>query len=345
VTPIDIIREPAQRRRRLAEARGLVPRLLAQERSALAACGRPTVIAGSQLTSTNVAVIFLACPGEPPCAVLKVPTMTQASEGLTRETDTLAALHADGRVGDWRRLIPLPLADGTLDARRDRVDAPLGGRTVIDRLTEEKRAQRLLEAAADAIDVLHRTTSTTVAVDRALTARWIDQPVATLLARGGARGLEARLHALRDELHHALVGRRFRAGWIHGDYWLGNVLFDGSENHLRGVVDWDAAGEPELPIVDLRRRGASLHRLPLRAAAADRDRAVPAPRVGESGVPGATFVKPPAHSPFEVSSGADGASSRIGRASARPCGARRARLGRRDLGVAARARRRIRRCR
>jgi hypothetical protein len=251
LTPFDIIRERAQRRRRLAEARALVPRLLGQDSAGLAACGRSTVIARSQLTSTNVAVIFLACPGELPCAVLKLPMTMQATEGLKRETGMLSALRADDRLGDWRRLIPLPLASGTLDGRRYRVDATLGGRTVLDRLTGDKTAQRLLEAAADTIDVLHRVTSTTVEVDRPLAMRWIDEPVDTLLSRGGARGLEAQLHALRDELHHALAGRRLRVGWIHGDYWLGNLLFDGSESHPRGVVDWDAAGEPELPIIDL----------------------------------------------------------------------------------------------
>jgi aminoglycoside phosphotransferase (APT) family kinase protein len=251
MTPFHIFIEHAQRRRRLAEARALVPRLLAHDSAALAACGRPTVIAGSQLTSTNVAVIFLACPGEPACAVLKLPMTMQATEGLKRETGTLSALRADDRLGDWRRLIPVPLSSGTLDGRRYRVDATLGGRTVLDRLTEDKAAQRLLEAAADTIDVLHRATSTTVEVDRPLAMRWVDEPVDTLLARGGARGLEAQLHALRDELHHALVGRRLHVSTIHGDYWLGNLLFDGSQKSPRGVVDWDAAGERELPSIDL----------------------------------------------------------------------------------------------
>jgi aminoglycoside phosphotransferase (APT) family kinase protein len=54
---------------------------------------------------------------------------------------------------------------------------------------------------------------------------------------------------LQAELDGALIGRTVCTSRVHGDYWLGNVLFSGSRTS--GVVDWDAAGTTDLPLIDL----------------------------------------------------------------------------------------------
>jgi aminoglycoside phosphotransferase (APT) family kinase protein len=249
--PFEILGVRARRRRRLADARAFVQRILANDSAVLAACGRRTVIARVELTSTDMAVVILSPPAQPPLAVVKLPMTARAVDGMLRESRALAALHADERLGDWRRLVPVSLASGTLEGRRYRVDTALRGRVVLDGLREGNSRRQLIESAAETIHVLHRTTASVVEVDERLAAHWIDAPANDLLAHGAAPGLGSQVAALRDELGAALVGRRLSAGWIHGDYWFGNLLFEAGEAVPRGIVDWDAAGKPSLPVIDV----------------------------------------------------------------------------------------------
>jgi len=250
-TPVEILGGRARRRRRLADARAFVHRILASDSAARAACGPRTLIARMELTSTDVAVVIVSSPAQPPCAVFKLPMTAPAVDGMLRESRALAALHADERLGDWRRLVPLSLASGTFEGRRYRVDTALRGRVVLDRLREETSRRHMLESAAETIHVLHRATASSVDVDERLAAQWIDAPANDLLVHGAARGLGSQLGALRDELRAAIVGQSLSAGWIHGDYWFGNLLFEAGEARPRGIVDWDAAGKPALPVIDV----------------------------------------------------------------------------------------------
>jgi thiamine kinase-like enzyme len=152
------------------------------------------------------------------------------------------------RTNDWAtggNWFPSRLAPGY------RVDAALPGQVVLDGLRQDKSRRHALESAAETIHVLHRTTASMVEVDEAVAAQWIDAPANDLLGHGAARGLGSQVGALRDELRAALVGRSLCAGWIHGDYWLGNLLFEAGKARPRGIVDWDAAGEPALPAIDV----------------------------------------------------------------------------------------------
>jgi len=198
-----------------------------------------------------MAVVVVSPPAEPPSAVFKLPLTARAVDGMLRESRALAALHADQRMGTWRRLVPRSLASGILEGRRYRVDSALRGGVVLDQLRKGKSRRHLLESAAKTIHVLHRTTASAVAVDERLAAQWIDAPANDLLVHGAARGLRSEVGALRDELRAALVGQSVSASWVHGDYWFGNLLFEAGEAGPCGIVDWDAAGGPALPLIDV----------------------------------------------------------------------------------------------
>ena len=59
------------------------------------------------------------------------------------------------------------------------------------------------------------------------------------------------LRCLARELHAELAGRTLPVCWIHGDFWLGNVLVAADGVTLTGIVDWDLAAADELPMHDL----------------------------------------------------------------------------------------------
>jgi aminoglycoside phosphotransferase (APT) family kinase protein len=65
------------------------------------------------------------------------------------------------------------------------------------------------------------------------------------------RSQKRRLVGLRERLHAGLLGREVQAGWIHGDFWLGNIRVAPDTGRATGIIDWDCAGSPELPAHDL----------------------------------------------------------------------------------------------
>lgn len=239
-------------RQRLAQACVLVPRILAGHAQSLPSCARASVIANAQLTSTGVAIVTLAPGDKPPCLVVKVPTTAAALEGLHRESATLAELHGNERLGEWRARLPRPCTSGTVLDQQFRADAALPGRPAAERVNGEAAAVHLQEAAAASIHFLHRSTATSVAVGRGVAERWVDRQLHDLSRHAGVRRRGAwRLTRLRDELHRAIIGRTFSVAWIHGDYWLGNVLVDETSPRPGGIVDWDDAASGELPLHDV----------------------------------------------------------------------------------------------
>jgi aminoglycoside phosphotransferase (APT) family kinase protein len=224
-----------QTRRRLTEARALASRLASDD-------DEPLAVADAHVTSTGVAVVSMADPAGRLRWVVKMPTTQPATRGLRREEEVLAALHSDDRLGEWRALLPRARSQATGGFR---VDSALPGVR-----PSAAAPASVIEAAAETIHVLHRTTAATTTVDAAVADRWVDAPLRELWPRRPRR-MRAQLERLRDELHRALLGRSFRASWIHGDFWLGNLLVSQDSGAVLGIVDWDAAAPSELPLHDL----------------------------------------------------------------------------------------------
>lgn len=237
------------RRARLAKVCALVPRILAAEAESLP---RRPGIAWARVTATGRAVVMLASPGESPCAVVKLPLTPEAHRGLESEARTLAALHAHERLGHWRRLVPLPLAAGTVLGQPYGIESVPSGSAIGRRLGEEA-TRRVVPEAAGAIHVLHRSTMTAASCDARLRERWIDARVHDLARHAACPHpqLKSRLDRLRAELHGAFSGRAVSTSLVHGDYWLGNLLLSVGSPAIAGIVDWDAAEAEELAIHDV----------------------------------------------------------------------------------------------
>jgi len=60
----------------------------------------------------------------------------------------------------------------------------------------------------------------------------------------------AALRRTRDRLASGLVGRRWPLVPEHGDFHLGNCLYD-ADSRLTGVVDWDLGACPGMPVLDV----------------------------------------------------------------------------------------------
>ena len=237
-------------RLRARHVRGCVADVVSAHDGALPGCARGARVTRTEFTSTGVVIAMLGERRRHPCAVVKLPLTAEASRALEHEAAVLKALAADERLDGWRDLLPRVTAQGAVGSQRYRVDTALPGVPGTKWPREPGRRRQALVAAAEAIHVLHRATARMVSADEGLAARWV-----VARARELSTGSPKLARALRDievELCNALAGRELQAGWVHGDFWLGNVLFvPGEEVTPRGIVDWDGANDLELPVLDV----------------------------------------------------------------------------------------------
>src|SRR6476469_2305096 len=119
---------------------------------------------------------------------------------------------------------------------------------------EPQASAHLKQRAATIVRALHEATATSVRVDAPRLERWVAAP-ARIVRRATIRlsrptYYTAATRQLEDELHGALAGRMVDTGWIHGDFWPGNLLVHQC-GEIVGVVDWERAMSDELPLHDL----------------------------------------------------------------------------------------------
>lgn len=205
-------------------------------------------------TGTRVAVAKVGPPGGSPEAVVFVAQTAAGGLLLHRQGAAERALRADPRLAGWRHLVPEPVAEGSIGPHGYLVERALPGWSPQPWLADGRRRVEIVEQAATVIGQLHERTATASIVDEELLERWVrsrTRVVGDALGRAGhARAYGARLVRLERDLSSALDGRELVTSWIHGDCWPGNLLVDGV-GAIVGIVDWDRAGERELPIHDI----------------------------------------------------------------------------------------------
>lgn len=236
-----------QRRRLAAAARPVLDAVAAAadlRREPLAvrssAVGRTSSVTFVVRSGTDDLVVKLARDAAPAASLDR----TAAAQRLLREDPRLAALRpvipevvAAGRASGWtwlveRALSGRPAASGRLDpAELARVATVIG---------------RLHAATARPVDPA-RATEAWLTVRLGVVERLVAAAAGPGAPRVGA-SVAGSLGAIRDELAADLQAP-LSAGWIHGDLWAANVLFDGPE--VTGIVDWDSALDGELPEQDL----------------------------------------------------------------------------------------------
>jgi aminoglycoside phosphotransferase len=210
-------------------------------------------IRGAQSTEARVAVLRLARPGEAPSVVLKVAGTPEAKCSLSREATVVGALETDARLGEWRCLLPTILAGGEIDGSRYLLERALAGRNAGLLMGDPSLRARVQTVAAEAVGTLHRQTGASTVVDEECLARWLTGPLDLVgkVIRHSQGGRKQRaLERAAGEIKSSLVGRRVMVSWIHGDFWLGNLLVTADGATAAGILDWDCAGERELSLVD-----------------------------------------------------------------------------------------------
>ncbi len=238
--------------RRSTDAAARLPALLEAVEAEPASGGRRWHVAGHLPTDLEIVVASLETDdGEAP-AVVKLAAEPAASPGLLAEAAAIDDLHRLSGLGDWPRLVPQILATGGASELAFFIEDRLEGQDARGVAVSVEATERLILAAAQAIAPLHRATATVRVADAATLHHWVGEPladVARLLEGPGQRRREGRLDALGAELERRLLGTTVTESWIHGDYWLGNLLVDG-DHQITGIVDWGQTDRHGLPHLD-----------------------------------------------------------------------------------------------
>jgi hypothetical protein len=221
-----------------------VPRLLAT----IGDPARRWVAGPPLVSSTRTAVVPLGPPGGPPVAMAKLPGTRVGVSSQLREGRALNALSAEPALGDFTRFLPLRMTDGYVGDQPFVLERAMPGIAADTVASRSPVAASVTVGAASAIGVLHTRTAHPAVVDAALLRRWVDVRV-DIVARATRR--RDALETLRRRLHAAWAGRAVEIGWVHGDFWLGNVMVDPATGVAAGIIDWEWAARDELAAQDL----------------------------------------------------------------------------------------------
>jgi O-antigen/teichoic acid export membrane protein/aminoglycoside phosphotransferase len=228
------------RNRRLA--RKLVP-------SALSALGLPIQHTDYRLLISDSDSLVASIASETDQAVLKIATTAAASRGLNRHAEMVSTLRESLGQSRMLSLVPQVLQKTTVQGYRVLLENRLPGMVYRSRMAESSE----LGAAALAISDLHRMTRSNTVVDEALLRDWVGTPISQLRRVPTLNGQEFAFHRLMEELYGALMDQQVTTSYVHGDYWLGNVLLERTDGRVKGtgIVDWENARPVGIPDCDL----------------------------------------------------------------------------------------------
>ena len=205
-------------------------------------------------TVSDTAVVMTRAPGGR-AATLKLAVTGPGMAALERERDILSRLGGDEGLGDWRRLLPVPLRWGEAGGGAFLLTTRLSGGDA--RHAGVAEAGQLTAAAVSAITPLHAHQRTVTAMDDAMTRAWVSEPAERL--RRAVRS-PAAVDRVAGLIQAGLAGAGLAMGWTHGDFHPGNVLtiggtrtgtYPATSMRVTGVVDWDQAVWPGPVAVDL----------------------------------------------------------------------------------------------
>ena len=241
------------RRRDLSKIQLILPRIPLQQGAPHPALWEVQRIEWPKWSRTGVTVALVGPEGGPPRVALKLAHTETGIESLRRQYSILQLLQMDPRLNAIRPLLPRPLAEGVVQAQFYTVEEALPGRSG-EYLMFEPQAFVHLQRAATIIRQLHEATTASVRVDAPRLERWVSAP-ARIVRRAAIRlprptYYTAATRQLEDELHGALAGRLVDTNWIHGDFWLGNLLVRDC-GEIVGIVDWERSMSDELALHDL----------------------------------------------------------------------------------------------
>lgn len=244
-------------RRALERSGALAGRLLAE----LARNGQGELatqqahVLASLITRSDVVVLMLgdAVDGVV-SSVLKLPLSPDAERSTALHRQVVTTLQSMPMLRSFGALVPRALAWGEFEAQSYYLETAIAGTSASDLVRQRAEPATFKHDAARAIRQLHVGTAQRRVVDTDAFARLAGDDLATLyqLSAGWPEPARMRdaLQSIEALLRRKLIGLDLPFGWVHGDYWPGNILVR-ADGGIGGVIDWDRAAPNQLPLLDI----------------------------------------------------------------------------------------------
>ncbi len=206
---------------------------------------RHGVVQAASMTESRVVHVYVGDAGMPPATILKIVGKAEHTTSLERHVVNLRALQSVSGLGDWRRLLPNVAWHGEVSGQLVVAEQFMQGTVASDAMRSGPDTREILSGAITAISALHQSTGSERVVTPQLFQRWVRDPADRIHQTGIlADDSRAALDRLVRYLEDWLAGRSVGIGWIHGDYWPGNLLITPHAT-VAGILDWDQAAPDE----------------------------------------------------------------------------------------------------
>jgi aminoglycoside phosphotransferase (APT) family kinase protein len=230
----------------LARAEGLLPRILLMNPRFTDADAERWRTISRKWTSTGTAVFAVRLERTQSCVVVRINS--RGAAWLSRETLVLRRLRNYPLPQRLQALLPTRLTAGSIAGHGFTVDEALPG-------SQDLGPSFARDVAAlSLIGELHQMTAQEMTVDHETLQAWLGAPLRTITALLRQFPLPLPRDALNRlvvKVQGDLLGKSVKISWIHGDFWAGNLLVDGASRSITGIIDWDLAAFPELPMHDV----------------------------------------------------------------------------------------------
>lgn len=209
--------------------------------------GTPCALTSFQATRTGSLVVRVRADRP---YVAKLPLRATTEPRLRKNAETLEALGRAGWItSDLSASIPAILLRGTVLDHFYSVETAVTGKDGASIARAAADQYVLLGSAAGFLAELHRASARATHASR---AAWepafeasVDRVERLAVDAGAGRAYRALVSAIR----HRLAAHPLPSVFSHGNFWLGNALFDETAR-LTGVIDWDCSAEASLPALD-----------------------------------------------------------------------------------------------
>ena len=182
--------------------------------------------------------------------VAKVPLQARTEPRLRQNAETLRELGQLGWVTPYLAArCPSFVLTGTASGGFYSVETAVAGQDGASLLRDGGSPEEMLLSAERFLLKLHKASARTAAgpPDWEAPLEAAAKRVEALARLAGAGRAYA---ALVCDITNRLSREPLPSVYSHGNFWLGNALFDGA-NTLTGVIDWDCSAASSVPAVDL----------------------------------------------------------------------------------------------
>ena len=189
---------------------------------------------------------------------LRIPLNQAGAQQLDQANDTESIIRRERP--DLAPLLPRKLSRGyhynLLYELEDRMPGQAAAQYRGDRRVMLTNVVDILLELGGYPSVSHRK------IDQSFASRYLLAPFDTLANRwpAGRQPIEA----IAQRVSRLATGKLIPLLWVHGDFNSRNVLVDAASGKVTGIIDWDAAHEDGLPLLDLAHFLMSLHRYSFR---------------------------------------------------------------------------------